>query len=286
MSARPADGSGVPAGATPFDSRAPRPPRADDARRAEVLAALPDEPWLVYARSLLQHGRCDVVEAEPHGYGVCLVEDEADLVVVLGRPGARSIRYALAGLGEDAELLAHPAAEEHVLEALPRWAAERATLHTALRLQVESDLARRAVVSGASLSMHGAGPDADPDAEPLPRVRADPELGRWLDRVARRAPVAAAWLDGRPVAFAYAAYVSDTRFDVGVDTLEPARRQGLAAAAAAHLAERLVARGLAPVWGSAVSNDASRRLAARLGLQPADELVYVTKRDRREAPGG
>jgi hypothetical protein len=253
------DGSDVPSGVVAFDSRAPRPPRASDARRAEVLAALPDAPWLVYARSLLQLDRCDVVEAEPHGHGVCLVEDEADLVVVLGQPGARSIRYALAGLGEDAELLAHPSAREHVLGGLPRWGAEHATLHTAAGLVVEPELARRALASGATLSVHGSGPVVDTDAELLPRVSADPELGRWLDRVARRAPVAAAWLDGRPVAFAYAAYMTDTRFDLGVDTLEPARRKGLAAAAAALLAERLVARGLQPVWGAAASNEASQR---------------------------
>jgi len=81
-----------------------------------------------------------------------------------------------------------------------------------------------------------------------------------------------AYLDGVPVAFAYAPWRSAAWFDVSVDTLPGARQLGLGRLVAAAMIGDERARGREPVWGADEGNAASRRLARSLGFEHVDEL--------------
>lgn len=121
-------------------------------------------------------------------------------------------------------------------------------------------------------------PDGIPDLEgaallgdaPLDHV--PPALAEEL----RAAPrVWAVWVDGLPVAFAYAPWRSASLFDVSVDTLPGARQLGLGTLVAAAMIRDERAQGREPVWGADEDNAASLRLAERLGFVPVDALYVI-----------
>jgi GNAT superfamily N-acetyltransferase len=120
-------------------------------------------------------------------------------------------------------------------------------------------------------------PDAPPVAPDLsglpPALRA--EVGAALARVqplfVARVPPGDA---GRIVAVCSAAWETETRWDVSVETVPRHRRRGLAAACFAALARWMLAeRGKRPVWGAHESNPASLALAGRLGFVRDSELL-------------
>ncbi len=113
----------------------------------------------------------------------------------------------------------------------------------------------------------------------LPTDRIDPESApsELIDEIheARRlGPVAASFEGDPPVAFCYPALETETLWDVAIDTLEPFRRRGHAAAAFAVMESLMQARGRKPVWGAVESNLASLALARKLGFEPVAS-IYI-----------
>ena len=86
-----------------------------------------------------------------------------------------------------------------------------------------------------------------------------------LDWVSRR-PMAVAMVEGRPVSFCYAAFTTETLWDVSVETLTAYRRRGLAGACFLTLQAHMARSGLEPAWGAMLDNPASLGLAAKLGF--------------------
>jgi GNAT superfamily N-acetyltransferase len=111
-----------------------------------------------------------------------------------------------------------------------------------------------------------------------------PTLGDEL-RAAEAAgtPIAVALNKGCPAAFCYAGSITETLWDVSIDTLEPYRRRGHAMKAVSFLIEYYAARGKQPVWGALASNYASAALAQRLGFAAVDTLCVFSapKGDRQ-----
>jgi hypothetical protein len=125
--------------------------------------------------------------------------------------------------------------------------------------------------------LHGLpDPDTLPDLEgalPLPTDAAVPApLAYELAWARTRGTIWSAWVDGAPVAFAYAPWRSAKYFDVSVDVVPEVRQLGLATLVAAAMIRDERAHGREPVWGADETNVASLRLAARLGFTPVDEL--------------
>ena len=132
-------------------------------------------------------------------------------------------------------------------------------------------------------------PDALPDVEgaallgdaPLDGV--PPELAAELAGASR---VWAAWVDGAPVAFAYAPWRSAGYFDVSVDVLPSARQLGLGTLVASAMIRDERAQGREPVWGADEDNAASLRLAKRLGFVPVDSIYVIPPAARRASASG
>ena len=93
--------------------------------------------------------------------------------------------------------------------------------------------------------------------------------------------VAAAIVDDALVAIAHTFAISDQYADIGVATHEAFRDHGYATAAASLVAQAIQASGRTPVWSCGETNQASLRVAAKLGFRPALRREYVIVESRR-----
>lgn len=236
-----------------------------------LAARLPDEPrWVDFRGVLLS--RCGGAWADEEGWAA--VAADRGLAVVVGRPGDR------------------------ILEEISRAPVVLVPLESA------SDFAGRLGAGEWGEAVLNARASSTPSPRPLSREAGEaqpsisreievrvvlpdepfsaPDFGAELERewAASRAagwPLAVAFDGDRPVALTYSAFETEGYWDVSVDTLEPYRRRGLAAATFELLAAEMARAGKAPVWGAEVDNEASLRLAVRLGFSPAGRLMVFER---------
>lgn len=114
----------------------------------------------------------------------------------------------------------------------------------------------------------------------LPLLAAAPEEVRgagWASALdlLEQGIVAGAVVDGQVVAIAFTSTRTPRHADIGVHTLAPWRRQGLATAAASLVAQQVQAAGQIPVWSTGEDNWASLRVAQKLGFAEVARLTYV-----------
>jgi hypothetical protein len=231
-----------------------------------LAAELPDLPRLVETRGLLLAGRCQLARDEES----CVVAaTQVPLACVVGAPATALVRAAAERAGGATTVLCASEAARRVGEALPERRLQRARIH----------------VLGAG---HGGVPRAEPaDGVELRLLTADEadllrelpdELRTELTLALAQSVVAAAFVDGRPVSFCTAPWVTERWWDVSVDTVAEHRGRGLAARCYERLRIELAATGREPVWGAVEENVASLRLAARLGFVQVDELALFEPR--------
>jgi GNAT superfamily N-acetyltransferase len=91
------------------------------------------------------------------------------------------------------------------------------------------------------------------------------------------APVGVVIIDGTAASFCYPVWRTETLWDISIDTLEEHRGRALGSHAVRFMIELLRRDGREPVWGALESNGASLRLAAKLGFQPVDALVWFSR---------
>jgi len=185
---------------------------------------------------------------------------DGDQAAVVGRAARTSIVEAASTAGE---IIAAVEDTPWVASTLPDWKQESAVL---FRRDARSPLPRafggevRFLAAGELLAITGASLMAETLADEL-RSAEKSDLH-----------VAAAFEGGQAVAFCYAGSITETLWDVAIDTLEPYQRRGHATKVAAFLIEHYQALGKEPVWGAFLSNEASVALAARLGFAPVGSL--------------
>jgi predicted GNAT family acetyltransferase len=211
---------------------------------------LPDEPRWVEA-----HGLCsepDSWHAAWPGGGI-IGSERAALAVAVGR-------FDNAGFVAAAAL--HPRSTFLcAVEEAPQIAgrhSEPAALHT---LAAPTDFVELNVAQLAANT-------------PLDHV-SSPLLRNELQWARRDRRVWAAWVEGKPVSFAYASWRSRQWFDVSVDTIAGYRQLGLATMVAQALIQDEAGEGRSPVWGALLDDHASMRLAQRLGFEQVDRIWVV-----------
>ena len=238
--------------------------RALPADPAALAAALPDEARWVYARSLLLSGDAHV-RSGTAGDGA-LVLDPATAVLV-GRADLELLREALADPPQRALLLEEDALTG-VRAALPGWTPRLIVVHRHPEPYPADTPPAPGVVVSAPLDPGVlAGLPAD--------VRAD----------AQDAPAAAvSVVDGVPVAVCAVSDMTETLWDVGIDTIKPARRQGHATAVFLALAAAMAAQGRQPVWAAYQDHPPSLALAARLGFRPVARMAELLPPRRSDPP--
>ena len=228
-----------------------------------LLAILPDVPRWVELRSLLRVGRGEVLGFRDNPLACAVADPAFGAAFVVGKPAEEAIGEALALAGPHGTLMTPAENCVWVSGALPELEVERAILHQLVQLPVLPTLR-----TGEVRHL------APGELETLPV----PPLLQSELRVAEAAgtPIAAALAGDTPVAFCYAGSVTESLWDISIDTLAPWRRRGYATRAARFEIERFATLGLRPVWGAVESNVASRGLAQSLGFIPADELCIFS----------
>lgn len=240
-----------------------------DALRAELLDVVPDHPAWIEARAALLDpaGR---LFGDPSGYVVR--SDRWRIAGIGGAAPEELIRGAFADI-ETVAPGSRPTAVEEWAVVQPEGFSSAASAALSSWVKTEADIFHEPVEGlrpferAPGVKVELARPGESAWLAELPEdLRA--ELGAALGRD----ELAAAWTDGRPVSFCYVACRSSTLWDVSINTLEEYRRRGLADAVVTWLAERMRARGLRAVWGAHRHNRPSRRLARKLGFEPAGRL--------------
>lgn len=233
----------------------------------ELARRLPDIPRWVEVRDYLLSGDGEVSGlAESPDLAFVVRDPLTGFLVVVGKPSPDAIVAAAAKRLRGSNLVAAPEHAGWVARALPEWTASGVMLHL---LRHPERL--------PPLGAHRAG---FVERETLERELSDqPDLLHEIELGADGAHVAASFAEGRPVAFCYAGSVTETLWDVSIDTLKGYRRKGHAASAAAFLIRHMKEQGREPVWAAIDENPASWRLARKIGFEQVDELVLFEPPD-------
>ncbi len=254
----------------------PKPSRPEmeplDEPAAEALAAgLPDHPFTLGARSLLQRG---LGEAWLRGHSA----DPSAAVVVAPWLPAEPMAF-----GSD------PGEIVSLLREIPGWDCVNVSSEVAERLAplLERELRTPTRIYGDVHFVLSHGPvhfehpwvrrlgedDLSRIEEAPPAVRPG---GVPTPLVALAGGVSAGGLlDGKLVSVVSMTAYSEKFADLRAHTLEPWRNQGRGSAAASAGASELVDRGWTPVWSTGEDNLPSQRLARKLGFEEFGRKAYV-----------
>ena len=228
---------------------------------ADLARVLLDTPRWVETRFMLLRNEAVVTGLTGDRRHFVASSTRWPLVSVVGRPDGAFIAGAVADAGDDVEVLCAEECADHVGAALPLWRRIESTIHA----------------WPGDVPLPGPPPPAEarllPPAElhALRHLAAD--LREELLIAAEYAPVAGAFSGGAPVAFCCASAITETLWDIGIDTLDGYRRRGLAQKAAQLLIATLGSRGKWPVWGSEDGNEPSLALARTMGFVPVERLT-------------
>lgn len=234
-----------------------------------LAAALPDEPRWLETRAMLASPHAEVTGGGTinDGFVVRVVHRAVSAAAVVGYPPAAAIAAAVAGTTELTPIIAQTSGAAHVADALrsasnEHWTCERAILH--LREQ-----------SASSALTDPAGVRLLTRTDSLDHLPAG--LRHEMIHARDFAPVAAVFVDSRPVSFCYPVWTTRRFWDVSIDTLEAHRGQALGARAVAFMIEAMRREGREPVWGALESNSRSLRLGAKLGFKQIGDIVVFSR---------
>lgn len=223
-----------------------------------LLELLPDLPRWVETRDLLGWEKARL-HREGGGPDFVVWSPEDELGSVVGQPEGKWVREAASAC---AELLAFPENIEYVRSCLRDVHAERAKVLLAPE-------------RGLGDPHHACRFLRDDEISTV--ATEEPDLQAELQDVVKDGKqVYAAFEEDMPVAFAYVASETESLWDVSIDTLQSHRRRGYAASAVAGLAHMMNKQGKRAVWGAAESNQASFRMALKLGFEEVDEIWVIT----------
>lgn len=223
----------------------------------QLLADIPDLPRWVELRDVLLDGSA-VVHGPPRACVVGTTGWGSSLFAV-GEPPLHLIQEA-ARASPGADLLVVPESHPYVASVLGRPGV-RAQILRLREDRLPTDLSGTCLLSAAH----------DHLLEQVPAPLRD-ELRPVLQDV----PIAAAFAEGQPVSFCYPSSITETLWDISIDTLEPFRCRGLAAQAVAAMTAHMRALGQEPVWGAADDNPPSLALALKLGFEVVDHIFVFS----------
>lgn len=229
-------------------------------REAPALAAvLPDVPRWLETRSLLLSGRASTWIADDSAAAV-VVDTTLPLGALVGRAERELLRDLLARVPEGFELIAQMDSLDRARQALPEWAVTRAVVHTLARPYPSGEYADSDVIVSAP-----------PDARWLTGLPDDVRHSAGLAEA-----IAVRVVNGTVVAVCAAGHVTETLWDVGIDTLHGQRRRGYAASCFYALAGWMAERGRQPVWAAYEDYPPSLTLAEKLGFRPVDQVAVLS----------
>ncbi|MFZ1397514.1 MAG: GNAT family N-acetyltransferase [Candidatus Promineifilaceae bacterium] len=242
-----------------------------------MATLLPDSPQTVISRAHLRWGtaRAYAVGLTEVGFETAVIEDP-------GCPGEPMI------FGHNARQIAE------LMPQIPNWFCVNVTpdladeLEPLLAAQMGCALRRQGDVyhilthsQPTELLTHSDVRLLTPDDLPLLQA-APPDLrGHDPAQLLQKTAVAGAIIQGKLVAIAQNYALTERFGDIGVFTLPAWRGRGLAAAAAAWVADWLLGNGRIPVWSCGEQNEASLRVAEKVGFVENGRRVYLILQEKQ-----
>jgi len=229
-----------------------------------LAARLPDIPRWVEARSLLLSGQCAVFGLREEPTQSFVVRDlSIESVTVVGSPSSAAILDAVKGAAPWCSLCSPMEEFARIAELLPDWYRSRAIFHL--------------LKDSSRLPQPKEGQVVFMDPAIISTLSLEDDLRRELLDAAEETDIATTIIDGQPAAFCYSGSVTETLWDISIDTRPEYRRRGAAGLAASFLIRCMQAQGKEPVWGSDVENPASWMLAKKLGFEVVDEIALFER---------
>ena len=226
---------------------------------------LPNIPRWVEARASLATGACEVFgELDTSRSSFVFRDHDAGYVFVIGEPNPAAVLASVACRGRRLELIAEFSRAPAIRKILTEWSGHRAIIG--------------ALADENCLTPPDQGRIGWLDPADLVRIDMPSDLREELQDAARHGRIAVSLDDRGPASFCYAGSVTETWWDVAIDTLPEHRRKGHAARAASFMIRHMAGKALKPVWGALEQNPASWRLARRLGFAATDELAVFEPR--------
>jgi hypothetical protein len=215
---------------------------------------------------MLLSGRCELFGVDETGtLSFVANSPEIELISVVGFPAKEAILDAIAANSNEAEILATLENSKHVAEALQDWTVSLAKLHMLggkpCLPAIPANVVRLLTLSEIAAMKN------------LPL-----DLKEELTTVCRYSPVAATIAEGAPVSFCYAGSQTESLWDISIDTLAGYRNKGYATACVAYMIELMSRQNKQPVWGAYETNEASMRLAAKLGFVAVDTIIVLQRK--------
>jgi len=214
---------------------------------------------------MLLSGRCQLFGVdETSTLSFAVSSPELELISVAGFPAKTAILEAVATNTNQSEILAISENSEHAAEALPDWTVSLAKLHV-----LEGEPLLHKISDNVRLL-------APSEIEAMKNLPLD--LKEELTLAFRYSPVAGTIVEGKPVSFCYAGSQTESLWDISIDTLAGYRNKGYAAACVAYMIELMSKQKKQPVWGAYETNEASLRLAAKLGFVAVDTIMVLQRK--------
>jgi RimJ/RimL family protein N-acetyltransferase len=237
---------------------------------SRLAAAIPDDPRWIDIRGMLLSGHAEVTGGASldEGFVIRVAHGAVSGVGVVGRPDPHAIAAATDGVTAMTPVVCQQDNAEHVRAVLTGWISEPAIVHT---FPSRIDPPRTPHDGSARL----LGRDEHRRLDHLPAGLRH-EMNAALDL----GPVAAVFVDGRPVSFCYPVWRTERWWDVSIDTLEGYRGRGIAIAAVRLMVERMRDENQEPIWSALESNGASLRLAQKIGFVEVDRIVVLSRDGR------
>jgi GNAT superfamily N-acetyltransferase len=227
-----------------------------------IASRLPDLPRWVEARALLLQGSGEIYGfQEQPGLAVGLRDPETQSIFIIGAPAEKAIRTALERNAGGGELIAS-LEQTWLADSLPGWTRTRIIVHRLVQPQ--------------RLTEVPPGMVGFLDPAVLHQLPIEDELVKELQSGAKHSVIAATFVDRQPVSFCYAGAITESLWDISIDTLPEYRRKGYAALCVTHMIYYMEGQGKQPVWQAVEENPASYRLAQKLGFMAVDELMLFT----------
>lgn len=230
---------------------------------------LPDTAAYVDTRGLLLSRPCEIFGQDP-GTGNFVVRARySELICVAGEPAPAAIRQAIKKSGPTITVLSNLDNGDFLASVLPDWKKSKAILH---ELKHSSPVRSHLYLQVSFVSR-----------EQIESIAADaPDLAGELDREFAFTPIAATFVNRKPISFCFPTFETESLWDVSIETLPAFRRRGYAAACFKFMREHMQEEGKRPIWGAEADNKASLQLARKLGFVPVDEVVLFTLPEKKK----
>lgn len=225
-----------------------------------IARKIPDLPRWVELRDCLLLGDCEILGLEEKPELSFVIQDAStESVFIIGMPLLSAVQAAVEQGTRGGIVAPQETTAAWLAGAFPKWSRAQAILHL--------------LPDSRHLPVDSAGNVAFLDPDKFSRYSLPPDLLEELVIGAEHSPIAASFVDNKPVSFCYAGAITESLWDVAIDTLPEHRRQGHAALSAAYMIRYMYSHGKQPVWAALEENPASWQLARKLGFVVVDEIA-------------